>query len=48
MEVKSITDDDFMVMVVFQKDSSEIQIRGKCNSVEPKYDYITMYEVCNM
>ena len=43
MEVKSITDDDFMLMVMFQKDSSEIQIRGKCNSVVLKYIRFVTY-----
>ena len=29
MEVKSITDDDFMLMVMFQKTSSEVEIAEK-------------------
>ena len=45
MEVKSITDDDFMLMVMFQKDSSEIQIR---ENVIALYDHIKMYKVCNI
>ena len=34
MEVKSITDDDFMLMVMFQKTTSKVKITEKYDGVD--------------